>query len=716
MAGGAKRRPDGVSSWFGGTTLLCCCLFAATGLVFAQTLKFGFVNYDDDVYVYHNPEVRRGVTLDGINWAFRHVYAANWHPLTWVSHMLDCSVWGMSAGGHHATNVVLHAISGVLLLLVLRRMTGDLWPSAFAAAVFALHPLRVESVAWIAERKDVLSGVFFILTLLAYLHYCGRPGTVRYLLLCVTFILGLLAKPSLVPVPFLLLLLDYWPLRRATTGARRLPTGQTPWRRLILEKAPLLAISAGSAAATLFAQKFSVTVASGLPVPDRLANALLSCAVYLRQTVYPVRLAVFYPHPGTFVALLPVILAAIVLAGITSGVVLLRRRYPYLVTGWGWYLLMLLPTLGLVQVGFQAHADRYTYLAQIGICLMIAWGLQDALPEFVGAKVRLAGAIAIIACLAVTSGKQCSHWRDSEALWTHTLQVTSANPIAHNNLGNVYLDRGEFSRARQQYEASLEITRSLAGQSTPLGLMERAYVDAENNLGVTLTKTGHETEGVQCFERVLSQFPNNPKAHLNMGNVLLDGNRVDDAIVHYRTALNLLPDYADAHCNLGNALAQSGQVDAAISEYEKAIQLQPDLIDARNNLGVALVQKGLVGNALTEWSRSLEFSPDSIDALNNLAWILATYPDESLRNGSKALQLADRAARLSVGRNPAILRTLAAAEAEAGRFEDAEQVVRQAIDSAGSNPDFVEVLEQDLARFRLHEPLRTAANLDGKAR
>jgi tetratricopeptide (TPR) repeat protein len=685
-------------------------------LTFGQTIGHDFVNYDDDVYVYHNAEVVRGLTFDGLIWAFTHVYAANWHPITWISHMIDCELWGIHPAGHHFTNVLLHSVGAVLLFLVLRAMTGAMWPSAFVAAVFAAHPLHVESVAWVTERKDVLSGIFFFLTFATYAHYVRRPKSVhRYLLVVATLALGLMCKPTLVTTPFVLLLLDYWPLRRFPqqhSGQRRVQeAARTSLSKILLEKLPLLILCAVSSGATVLAQKYNITTASGLPFGVRVENALVSYVIYLWQMLWPTRLAVLYPYPENGLRAWQLGLSLALLATITFAVFAWRKKRPYLLTGWFWYIGMLVPMIGLVQVGFQTRADRYTYLPQIGLYIMAAWGVGDALARFKHRQMVLWPAASVILLLFAASAYwQCQYWRNSESLWIHALNVTSGNAVAHNNLGNFYLDHNRLDEALRQYQASLSISEPTARRTNKIGLMERAYADAENNLGLTLTKQGQTHEGVACFERVLARFPDNPKAHLNIGNVLLDEGRTTEAIEHYKRALVVHPHYVDAHFNLGNAFAQREDVDRAIGEYEQALKIQPDLVDAQNNLAIAFLKKGLVKNAVTHWREALRIQPNSVDILNNLAWILATFPDPSLRDGRKAVALAEHANSLSANKKPEILRTVAAAYAEAGNFSTALQEAEQGAELARAQPnrELAEILDADAVHYRKNEPLRTA--------
>src|ERR1043166_5765413 len=478
----APRPSPQVVSWTRPQTLgACIFLVAITWLVFGQTIRYDFVNYDDNEYVYANPNIAHGLTINGVVHAFSGTHSANWHPLTTLSHMLDCQLWGLRAGGHHLTNLVLHTIAVVLLFLVLQQITGAIWRSAFVAAVFAIHPLRVESVAWISERKDVLSAVFFMLTLGAYVRYVRSPSFGCYLTMSILFALGLMSKPMLVTVPFVLLLLDYWPLNRFTE--------RSSTKQLILEKIPLLALSVAGGLTTLWAQHSSMARGEQLPLLLRITNGLVTYITYLEQMIWPVGLAVFYPHPEDKLPLWAIGLAMVLLGLVSAGAIALRRKYPYFITGWFWYLVMLLPVIGLVQVGSQAHADRYTYLPQIGLYVLIVWGCSDAL--LMSAKYRYAkahygrdaplGRVAaataarrpyhgsppargllaisagvIIIALAWRAYIQASYWRDAESLWRHTLAVTSGNFIAHNALGHFLLDHDRLDEAIEQFQMAGE--------------------------------------------------------------------------------------------------------------------------------------------------------------------------------------------------------------------------------------------------------------------
>jgi protein O-mannosyl-transferase len=659
------------------TFYVCVLLVAITWLVFGQTIGHDFVNFDDQVYVYNNPLVTKGLTVDGIIGAFTHNHARNWHPLTTISHMLDCQLYGLNAGGHHFTNVLLHTISVLVLFAVLREMTGAFWRSAFVTAVFAIHPLHVESVAWVAERKDVLSGVFFMLTLGTYVRYARAPSMRGYLAVAFLFALGLMSKPMLVTLPFVLLLLDYWPLRRfeKTSSAKSKRTiicwldRQLIPQRLFLEKIPLLALSAASCVATLLAQKQSAGSIDQLPFLWRVNNALVSCVSYIWEMLWPTRLAVFYPHPNNRLPVWEIILAIAFLIAATATALLLRKKRPYILTGWFWYLGMLVPVIGIVQTGEQAHADRYTYLSQIGLYLLIAWAATDLTASWRCRRELLGiGAVTTIAALSGCAVVQTSYWKNSESLWTRALAVTSKNDVAHNNLGFLSLRRGELDRAISHFQTALDIRSSNA--------------EAHYNLGGALI-------------------------HNNLGNALARKGLADEAIPHYEKAIELRPDYADAYYNFGSVLFQAGRIDEAIAHWQQALAIQPYDGDVHTSLGNALLQKGLVKEAIDHYQEAVHIAPEDALVRNNLAWILATSSTPSIRNGAEAVVLAEQAVQFSVGTNPTFFRTLAASYAATGRFSEAIGAAERGMEiaSAQGNSDLAKALETEIALYRARTPI-----------
>ena len=662
-----KSPPRLPGAWHHRWTVIGICLFltALVWVVFGQTLGHEFVNYDDDIYVSENPAVIPGLNLAGVGWAFTHIVASNWHPVTMLSHMLDCQLYGLNAGGHHLTNVLLHMTGVILLFLVSREMTGALWRSAFVAAVFAIHPLRVESVAWVAERKDVLCGVFFMLALWAYVRYVRRsfsPG--RYLLLVCLFALGLMSKSMLVTLPFVLLRLDYWPLGHFD-NPDHLPAICSIPRHLILEKIPLLALAAAGCVVTVLSQHSAIAPGDYLPLPSRINNAALSYVVYLRQMFYPAKLAVLYPLPAKSIPVLKGIGAVLFLAIVSGGIFAWRKKYPFMLVGWLWYLGMLVPVIGLVQVGLQAHADRYTYLPQIGLYLLVTWTLakQFGRPR---QRMFLAGlAITSLAALAVTARLQTAYWKNSELLWSHTLEATSENAAAQNNLGNALFQKGQVAEAIAHYQKALAIQ------------------------------------------------PDHAKAHYNLGNALAGQSKLDEAIVEFQKALAIQPDQPEVLNNLATALLRNGQVDEAIIQFRKTLAIQPGLAGAHNNLGAALFKKGLMNEAINSFQKALAIQPDSGDAQNNIAriaWLLATSPDPSVRNGTKAVELAQQADQHSGGKNPVIAATLAAAYAEAGKFDDAIATAQRALQlaSAQTNVTLVASLRMQLGSYEAGSAFRDA--------
>jgi tetratricopeptide (TPR) repeat protein len=533
---------DGIPSPCAGWQNLAVCIFLvlAVWAVFGQTGDFQFVNYDDDANVYENPVVEKGLTPGSIPWAFTHPQVANWIPLTTLSHILDCQLFGLRAGGHHLVNVLFHAGTAVLLFLVLRRMTGSLWRSAFVAAVFAVHPLRAESVAWVSERKDVLSGFFFMLTIGAYVEYVekrkaeSRKQRFSYALTLGVFALGLLAKNMVVTLPFVLLLLDYWPLGRYNN--------RWQLRQALDEKDPFIVLSIASCAAGTLVRGLIITDASQLPLPARIGNALVSCVVYLRQMVFPVGLAIHYPYVRHGLPIWEVGLAFVLLGAISAGVLVWRKEHPYLLVGWLWYLGMLAPVIGLVQISADAaHADRYTYLPEIGLAVAGTWAVGDWSARWPFRRLVLGGLMAaVVGSLMVCARVQTSYWKDSQTLWTRALACVPGDSVVHGNLGDALEKMGQMDQAILHYRAALKINPGDSG--------------THSSLGFALAKKG----------------------------------QLDEALAECRIAVALDPDDADAHKNFGFALDKKGQLDQAIAQYRKALEIDPDNAEARTNLSNAL--------------------------------------------------------------------------------------------------------------------------------
>jgi protein O-mannosyl-transferase len=645
--------------------------------VFSQNIRYDFVNFDDDLYVYDAPAIKAGLTIKGIASAFTSPHARNWHPLTTISHMLDCQLYGLKAGGHHATNMLLHTFAVLLLFRVLQQMTGALWKSSLVAALFAVHPLHVESVAWVSERKDVLSAVFFFLMLSAHARYARAPSTGRYLLVAALFAAGLMSKVMLVTAPVILLLLDYWPLRRTVRRKSefktriRVVSDQSPAvSRLILEKIPLLVLSAGACVITFVVQKRAVGAIPPLPLPWRVENAVVSYLIYAWQTLWPTRLAAFYPHPNDTLPVWEAILSSGLLVAMTATAIVLRSKRPYLFTGWLWYLLMLAPVIGLVQVGEQGHADRYTYLPHVGLFLLTVWGVGDVIQAHRSTR-RVAAVTApvVIVALAATAFIQTSYWRNSETLWTHALAVTSDNDFAHNNLGYLCADSGQLDKAISHFEAAAMIRHDKTNKHYNVG---SAFV--EMNLADALARKGQS----------------------------------DEAMVHYQQAITLEPNYADAYYNRGNVFLAKGRIDDAIADWERTLQLQPNDANAHICIGNALLRQGSLSEAIAHYEMASALAPEDPHSRNNIAWVLATSSDASIRDGARAVKFAQQAVTISGGREPQFLRTLAAAYAESDRFSESIAAAEQAamIANMQGKPRLANNLEKDLVLYRARLPLR----------
>jgi hypothetical protein len=521
--------------------LIALGLLGAVLAIYAQTANHGFVSYDDPGYVATNQSIRAGVTGESLRWAFTTIESYNWHPLTWVSYLVDYELYGLSPGGYHLTNVALHIANTLILFVILRRLTGEAWPSALVAALFGVHPVHVESVAWISERKDVLSTCFWLLTIGSYSRYAERRARGWYLTTVALFTLGLMAKPMLVTLPFVLLLVDFWPLRRFN-----LPIGRDGWGRLgrlLMEKVPFLAVAAAAGAITVYAQSAGGAVAAlgRFPLSARIMNALVSYVAYLEKMVWPVGLSIRYPHPGVTLPVWKAVVAALILLAITGAVVRWIRSRPYAAVGWFWYLGTLIPVIGVIQVGDQAMADRYTYIPLIGIFIAMAWGLRDwvaaSRPRWRTALPWLVAAGLLV--LTAAAWNQTRYWRDSVTLYEHSLSAIEGDPLLHYNLANELREQGRLNDA------------------------------------------------VRHYEEALSFDPNYVAAHTNLGPILAQQGRTDQAIAHYVAALRIKPDVAEAHNNLGMLLGEQGKIAEAIPHFEEAVRLKPDLEGAKRNLDVA---------------------------------------------------------------------------------------------------------------------------------
>ncbi len=743
--------------------LICVGLALLSLAVYSRLLTCDFIDFDDPDYVTENQHVLDGLTLNGFAWAFRSTHAVNWHPLTWISHMADCQVYGLSPGGHHFSSLLLHMANTLLLFGVLRRLTGALWRSALVAALFAWHPLHVESVAWVSERKDVLSAFFWFLALGAYGRYAekskvqGPKSEVRgfYLLALLFFVLGLLSKPMVVTLPFVLLLLDYWPLQRSPELSER--SVAVPWSKLVWEKLPFFLLAAVASFVTFSVQKSGGAVNSleHLSFSQRVINALVAYALYLGKMIWPDRLAYIYPLRFSW-PVWQVLLALGLLIAVTMLAVLFRRTRPYLLVGWLWFVGTLVPVIGLVQVGAQSMADRYTYVPLIGIFIMLVWLAGEVACRrqeyrrfvWVGAFLVLAG------CLART-WSQAGVWRNGQTLCTHALAVTARNYVAHVGLGIALGKLGRDEDALAEYKTALEIA-----PNDPSALANKGHL---------FKRQGRLDEAIAAFQAALSFRPADAGLHYDLANALVARGRLAEAVEHYLASLRLDPDAADAHNNLGAVLVRLGQSTEAIEQFEaalkaqsnfpeaedqlgselqrlnrldearvhlaQAVRLRPDLVHARLKLGLLLAQQSHFDEAKAQLGRVTELEPLNSAAWYNLAAVLAAQgrweeaaqdfgkvtelkpqdADAHARRGAALAQAGqrepaiteyERAAELTAHREPRILAGLDQAYASAGRFEEALAIAQQAQAAAKAlnQPALAEEAAQRLERYRAGKP------------
>lgn len=618
-------------------------LALATIIAYEPVQHNNFVNYDDDLYVTENPSVNEGLTRESILWAFGIVpEVGNWHPLTWISHMLDCELFGLNPFWHHLTSLLFHMANTLILFWIFKRMSGAIWPSAFVAAAFALHPLHVESVAWVAERKDVLSGFFWMLTMAAYIRYVEKPGIVRYLLVFLALCLGLMAKPMLVTLPFVLLLMDYWPLGRFQWGQQSkreaLPKSkpvkisyqrESLWH-LIREKIPLFTLVVISSVVTYISQQKggAVLQIEDVPLNFRIANAVVSYINYIVKTIYPSGLASFYPHPGYSLLMWQPIVSFFILAGLSAGIIYMARRRRYLVVGWLWYIGSLIPVIGLVQVGLQAMADRYTYLPSIGIFIMVAWAAAEFTANWRHRSVALGiTALVVLAILLVCTRKQVRYWQDNITLFGRALVVTENNFIMHNNYGFELLEEGRLDEAVMHFDKALQI--------------HPGHLKARNNKSKALLLMGKYDEAIEHFNKIIELEPNSPLAYYNKGSILDSSGKLDEAVVNYNKALDLDPNLTEARYNLGLVLCKQGRFDEAITHFEQVLQLEPKLANACGILGDLFVQQGRFDEAVSEYRKFLQITPDDPNILNALGVALGKQGklDEAIKCFNKALQI-----------------------------------------------------------------------------
>ncbi len=707
-------------------------LALSTLAIYWQVGQFDFVNWDDNVFVHQNQHVASGLSGENFQWSFGIHGPGQWHPLSWWVHQLNCQLFGLEPGAHHLVNAALHVIVSLLMLTVLWRISGSFWPSALVAALHALHPLSVESVAWISHLREPLSLLFWLLVIWAYCAYARQGGTARYLLVVLLFVLGLMAKPTLITLPCVLLLLDWWPLNRFSFGPTT-PTHQdhaVTTRRsvslLVLEKIPLLVLSFVSVYLAYLCQKSMDAVVSleSHSWGARLANAAQSYVLYLRNMVWPTNLATLYPLPEEFSAIY-VGGSAIILLGITVTALILYRKAPYLIVGWLWYLGTLVPVIGILKMGeMTAMTDHYMYVSLLGVYIAIAWQLTSWVEANPNLKNIVASSVAaVLVALTLLSSRQIAVWQNSETLWKHTLSVVDDSSIAHNSLGDALMQSGQISDALEHFQEAVRL--------------EPDYVEAINNTGNAHLVLGRPDEAIASYRMALAIAPDNAEVHYNCGTVLQQQKRWDEAIHHYQSALKIKPNFAPAHNNCGLALRASGRKEEAIEHFEQAVQIDPNLMAAYVNLGltlrslgnnnaaikqfekallldpenftanyndgIALQTVGRRAGALKRFEMAVKLRPSAVGAHYGLAWIMATAPEEELRDGQRALEHARRAVQLSKD-SPFMADALAAAHAEVGEFAEAVKWQEKAVEMAADGTEAA--FKNRLQRYKQKLPFR----------
>jgi len=816
----AAARPR-VPAW-----LLAVLLAAMTIALYWPATGNDFVNFDDDVYVTANPHVQAGLTMENIRWAFSSQVSANWHPMTMLSLMLDSDLFGQKPWGYHLTNLLLHALNTTLVFVLLYQMTGRrrrkesglvgndvrspglvtsaptpkivgddvrspslvtsaptiesvvsapragaLWRSALVAALFGAHPLHVESVAWVAERKDVLSAFFGLLALIFYIRYVQKseaniqtptsvfrlPSSGFYWLSLIFFTLGLMSKSMLVTWPFVMLLLDYWPLERFTicdlrfTNFRSFLSHVTRHMSLFKEKIPFFVLAAAASVVTLAVQKQggAVITVADYPMGERVENVLISYCRYLGKLFWPTDLAVFYPH-ATQWPLEQVLPAGVFLCCITALCVWGWRRCPFLLVGWLWFVGTLVPVIGLVRVGEQAMADRYTYIPSLGLFILVIWGAHELSRRWRHQVIALSvvGLATIVLCGAAMR-RQLGYWKDSETLFRHTLAVTDDNSLVQTDLGLAVLYKGKIDEAISHLQDAARLKPAAAEVHVNLGFaylnkgqideaisqfqeairLKPNYANAHSDLGDALLNNGQTDEAIGEYQEALRLKPAAADAHYSLGIAFDNKNQFDEAASQFKEALRLKPDDADTHVALGVVLLEKGRIDEAIGQYQEALRLKPDDAAAHNKLGIALATKNQVNDAIYQFHEAIRLKPDYTDAqknlakalelknksialmsdpaaLNNAAWALATSPDDKIRDGARAVQLAERACELTHYRTTIMVGTLAAAYAEACRFDEAIATGQKAcaLASESGETNLLKSNQELIALYQKHQP------------
>jgi tetratricopeptide (TPR) repeat protein len=648
--------------------LICLVIIVATFIAYEPIRHNGFVDYDDNQYITENRTISSGITLHSLNRMFL-AHHGMWHPLTTFTNMLDCEFFDLNPFWHHFVSLLIHIADAVLLFWLLTYLTGAIWPSAFVAAVFALHPLQVESVAWASERKNVLSGLFWFLTMLVYAWYTRKPGTSRYLLLVLIYGLCIMTKPTVITLPLVLLLLDYWPLERFNPGRAAERKGVSPGR-LLMEKIPLLLLSVFLGAITVFVQQQGGTIVTSdrLPIDVRIANALISYIKYIGKFIWPIALAIIYPHPGKNFSEELLLISFLLFVLISAVCIYLGRRKRYLAVGWLWFVGTLVPTIGLIQAGTQAMANRYMYLPMLGLLFIIAWSVKELVANRSRLKIIMAGSAALLLlCALAITRMNVRYWQNSNTLFEHTLKVIPGNDNAEYQYGLILFRQGRLDDAISHFNSAIRINPAL--------------IPPRSEIGFILIKQGKVNEAIDYLNELL-RYGDFPRAHYYLGVALMMESKYVEAIKHFRASLIQDPRQPDVLYKMGVALLSTGNPNEAIIAFNKVIKLNPADAETYINLGKAYQQLGRFVPAIEAWSKAAQLSPDNVTVLKSIAFLLVTRENISAQDAEKAISYSRRACELTNYKEAAQIDILAAAFAAAGNFDEAQTTAQKAIDTA----------------------------------
>ena len=686
--------------------LISIALVAATFVAYEPIRHNGFVNYDDDRYITDNPDVSGGITRDSVIRAFTQSHYYMWHPLTTISHMLDCQFFGLNPLGHHLISVLFHTVNSLLLFWILFNITGAVWPSVLVAAIFALHPVQVESVAWAAERKTAVSGLFWFLTVAVYTWYTKRAGTGRYILLFGVYALCIMTKPVVVTLPLVLLLLDYWPLGRLKFG-RQIETQKSKASdlqrlsagRLIAEKIPLLALSIVLGVITVIVQHRGETIASleKIPLDYRINNMFLSYISYIGKTIWPSRLAVFYPPPLENLSVTTAVVCSLLFFLLTAIGIYIGRRRKYIAVGWLWFVGTLVPVIGLVQSGSQAMADRYMYVPILGLLIIIVWSVKELIAyQSRWRYIAVVTSVVVLSSLVILTRMQVRHWQNGLTLFVHALKVTENNDLAESGYALALAANGRFDEAESHMRRAVRINPN------------PTFFDDRISLGFILLQQGKLNEAIARLNEVIKGKPDSAMVHYFLAVALGKQKKYDDAIKSLTNTLKLDPNYPEASKMMGSLLLATGKLNEAVPYLNESLRTDANQVEIYKSLGLAYNQLGKHEQAVQVWTRALELQPDNVEFLNNLAWMLATVGDISSQDAAKAVELAERACERIGYKEPAILDTLAVAYASAGRFNDAVTMAQRAIDGAkaGGQDELAGQIQKRMELYRAGQPYR----------